>query len=191
MGQKFTITEQERNQIRGLYEQSEISSQSLNEQSEGNPLVYSQIVDVPNMPKDQLYDRIKQWLASAFKSLQNVNQLDDKVNGIFIGHGNMSWKSRVPSMMCASGYIEFEMKIQVKDNKFKMQMSDFSHVATAKYGDMCTLGLITDKEIYKTGILGGPYNKIWNQAKEDTKMYFDGLFNSLQTKIKSDKPDDF
>jgi len=190
MGQKFTITETERNHIKGLYEQLEVSSQSLNEQSEGNPLTYFQIAEVPNMPKDQLYDRIKQWLANVFKSLQNVSQLDDKANGVFIGHGNMSWKSKTFSMQCSSGYINFEMKIQVKDNKFKMQMSDFTHEAAGR-NTLCSLGLITDKEIYKTGILGGPYNKIWNQAKEDTKMYFDGLFNSLQTKIKSDKPDDF
>ena len=189
MGQKFTITESDRKRIKDLYEQQ--SPQPISEQSEGNPITYSQIVDVPNMPKDQLYDKVKMWSASAFRSLKDVNQLDDKANGVFVAHATMPWKSNTFSMQCSTGHIDYEVKIRVKDNKFKFEITDFQHQARVGSMGACSLGFITDKEEYKTGMLGGPYNKIWIQMKEDTKMLFNRLFSSLDTTIKSVKPDDF
>jgi hypothetical protein len=160
-------------------------------QTEGTPLSYSKVIEIPNTPKNQLYNSVKQWLASTYKSLNNVTQLDDKDNGVFIGKGTMTWRSETFSMQCSTGYIDYQIKVQVKDNKLKIELSDFQHHAKITSSSACTLGLITDKEEYKSGIFGGPFNKVWNQMKTDTKNYFDEMSNSLQTSFKSSKKDDF
>ena len=160
-------------------------------QNEGTAIVYSQVIDVPNTPKNELYSGVKQWLASSYKSLNNVSQLDDRESGVFIGKGTMSWTSESFSMGCATGYIDYQIKAQVKDNKLKLELSNFQHKAKVGSVSACSLGLITDKEEYKSGIFSGPYNKIWIQMKDDTKNYFNELLSSLQTTIKTTKKDDF
>jgi hypothetical protein len=160
-------------------------------QTEGTPLSYSKVIEIPNTPKNQLYDMCKQWLASSYKSLNNVSQLDDKENGIFIGKGNMSWYSEVFSMQCSTGSIDYQIKLQVKDNKLKIELGNFEHHAKITSSGTCSIGLLTDREEYKTGFFYGPFNKVWVQMKNDTKNYFDKLSNSLETSFKSSKKDDF
>ena len=158
----------------------------------GTPLVYSQVVDIPNMTKDALFDKIKQWLVSTYKSLNTITDMDDKASGVWVGKPTMDFNCTTFSMQCSSGYIHYVLTIRVKDNKYKIEMSNMVH--EAKPGPAtasCTFGLITSKELFKDKGLGaGAYNKGWAQLKEDTKIKFDYFIKSLDTYIKT-KPDDF
>jgi len=203
------LTEEEKNAIReqhagGMKVMTENFSRLINaklgdskplvvEQTEGNPLIYSQVVEIPNMPKDALYDKIKQWLVSTYKNLTKITDMDDKASGVWVGKPIMDFNCKTFSIQCSSGYIHYVLTIRVKDNKYKIEMSNMVH--EAKPGPAtasCTFGLITDKELFKDKGLGaGAYNKGWAQLKEDTKLEFDNLVKSLDTYLKTAKPDDF
>ena len=164
------------------------------EQTEGTgtPLVYSQVVEIPNMTKDALYGKIKQWLVSIYKSLNTITDMDDKVSGVWVGKPLMFFNCKTFSMQCSSGNITYVLTIRVKDNKYKIEMDSMEHKAKIGSLGTCSLGMITDKELYKDkGMTAGPYNKVWAQLKEDTKLEFDNLVKSLDTYLKTAKPDDF
>ena len=148
------------------------------EQTEGTgtPLVYSQVVEIPNMTKDALYGKIKQWLVSIYKSLNTITDMDDKVSGVWVGKPLMFFNCKTFSMQCSSGNITYVLTIRVKDNKYKIEMDSMEHKAKIGSLGTCSLGMITDKELYKDkGMTAGPYNKVWAQLKEDTKLEFDNL----------------
>ena len=182
---KFNLSEEEKKSILNQHK-------LLSEQSGGNPLVYSQVIEVPNTTKDILYDKLKQWMATAYKNFSKVVQLDDKNAGTMVGQANMSFQVKSFSMTCSTGYVNYTIKLFVKDNKFKIEMSQMEHQARAGSVQACSLGFLTDSENYKDkGLTAGPYNKVWVQLKQDTKTYFDGLVENLQNDIKNIKSDDF
>jgi hypothetical protein len=67
-----------------------------------------------------LYTKAKEWFANSFKSAKDVIQMDDKVAGIIVGKGNFS-----ESKTC--GIVNFTMKVQVKDGRYKYWVSNFKH----------------------------------------------------------------
>ena len=163
------------------------------EQEGGNPLSYSVVVDVPNTNKEILYNKIKGWMAETYNNFSKVIQLDDKDIGAMVIKANMNYKA--PSMLlnCWDGYVDYTLKVQIKDNKYKIEMKDFTHKAGHPSSPpVCSLGTLTDKEIYSDkGLNKGSQNKIWNAVKSETKTYFDMLSQSLNKSIESGIKDDF
>ena len=89
---------------------------------------FEKIVDVPGLSKDSLYDGIKLWVAESFKSAKAVIQLDNKEQGILIGNGSIDGIC-VDHPVCAKRtMISFKMKIEVKDQKFRISFSELDPV---------------------------------------------------------------
>jgi hypothetical protein len=164
----------------------------LNEQEGGNPLVFSQVVEVPNTPKDLLYDKIKQWLVSSYNDWNKVSQMDDKSSGIIMGKGSRKYSINGSDSHCSSGFIDYKFKIQIKDNKFKIEISDFNHQVLRPQYKICEVGFITDRENHsESGSGKGARNAIWVSVKGDVKKFFDGFVGSLEKTVKANKLDDF
>ncbi|MFE0305554.1 DUF4468 domain-containing protein, partial [Bacillus altitudinis] len=51
----------------------------------------SQVIEVPNKSKDQIFEDSKIWIAQSFKSANNVIQYADKSTGSIIGKGNIQY----------------------------------------------------------------------------------------------------
>jgi hypothetical protein len=83
-------------------------------------MIFSRIVKVDSTTKDELYLRAKVWISQAFKSPNDVIQLDDKVSGqIFIKGIIYSWMSGRQHTVYST------LKIYLKENKAMLEITDF------------------------------------------------------------------
>ena len=83
--------------------------------------------------KDILYSKSKIFISEMFKSAKDVIQLDDKENGIILVKGVIK-ESFSYSLQSLDYYFSFTMKIYVKDNKYRIVISDvYNSSAPYKY----------------------------------------------------------
>lgn len=179
----------------------ELVKRVISEQSGGNPITFSKVVDVPNMSKDQLFDLIMEWLTTAYKNISSVIQLSNKQQGLIVLKGAHTWSA--PKGFGGRGWdgrITHTIKLQVKDNKFKIDMFDLYHDSSATLGDRSVkgdmqvdldLGLLTDRPTYGDKPRYSLYqNKAWPLLKDSAQKNFDDFVTSLTTGIQNFKRDD-
>lgn len=186
---KFVITEEEKIEIKKLY------GELLSEQSGGNPIFFSRVIDVPNMTKDELFDLIMEWLTTAYKNITSVIQLSNKQQGLIVLKGNHVWNTpKGFGNQWFNGRISHTIKIQVKDNKFKIEMFDLNHNGSAHvgtYSDSDDLGLLTDRPTYGDKPRYSLYhNKAWPLLKDASQKNFEDFVSSLTSGIQTFKKDD-
>jgi hypothetical protein len=86
--------------------------------------------------KDVLYSKSKMFISEMFKSANDVIQLDDKENGVILVKGVIK-ESFNYSMQTLDYYFSFTMKIYVKDNKYRVVISDvYNSSAPYKYNKL-------------------------------------------------------
>ena len=91
-----------------------------------NAVIYSEVVFVDNIPKDELYTRAREWFARTFRSAQNVLQMDDKSAGKIIGKGNDRGSVYLAPLVASSFLERYTISITVKDGKYKYAIFDFT-----------------------------------------------------------------
>lgn len=142
--------------------------------SETNLIEYSELVQIDSTTTQKaLYSRAKEWVAIAFKSAKDVIQMDDSENGIMILKGIIPISG---GMYLADGKVDFTMKIQLKNGRYKYWITNFSHSS------------------YKPGYSGGALEntkpacgsmsmmkKGWNQVKESTDKYAQNIVQNLKS----------
>lgn len=92
-------------------------------------IVYTEVVEMPNVIKDALYSRAYEWFAKSFKDAKNVIQMQDKDAGKIIGKGIFDGINVKCCMGLSSviGYVQFTLSIYLKDGKYKYEITDFVH----------------------------------------------------------------
>lgn len=88
----------------------------------------SRIIDIPNKTKDQIFEDSRMWIAQSFKSANNVIQYADKGTGSIIGKGNIQYPcdGAIDCSAFGNDRINFTMKIDTKDNKARVIISDIT-----------------------------------------------------------------
>lgn len=150
-----------------------------------NSLTYSKVITTDSVGKNAIYVAVKDWLASTYKSAKDVIQMDDKDAGLIIGKANFDYSYGGLIYACYSGYIDYSIKIQVKDNRYKVEVTGFNHIVQSGKGKNCELGLITTDEVHSTK--GGQKNydnKVWADIKIKAEEYSNTIFLSLENKTK-------
>jgi len=88
---------------------------------------YQGVVEVPDVTKDQLYVRANEWVAKAYRSANNVIQMQDKEAGRLVAKGLIRVSLRVLGMDADAGVIRHTLTIYVKEGRYKYVLSDLSH----------------------------------------------------------------
>jgi len=185
---KFVITEEEKKQILKLYE------------VEGNPLTFSKVIEIPNKIKDSIYDDIKEWLAINFKSTTLQIQLDDKTKGLIILEGRIPYFYGKDNYENKDGYLDYKTTISIKDNKFKVEITDFEHFPDARKRlnlvgtkKLNNFGLITDNPKFETKEMNifGLDQKVWEDIKIKIADFCNKFFQNIQNDIINKKKDSF
>ncbi len=136
----------------------------------------TQVIEVPNKPKDQIFEESKIWIAQSFKSANNVIQYADKGTGSIIGKGNIKYPcdSFIDCGAFGNDNVNFTMKIDTKDNKARVVISDVTRTSlTYVQGGINNIG----KEV--------PISIVEHQEKIATKL--NGVIEQYKTAITSDK----
>jgi hypothetical protein len=118
-----------------------ITTVSFSQESRTN-WTFSEVVEVPNTTKDELYNRGRSWFAKAFKSSNDVLQMQDKEAGKLIGKGVVMIHSNCT--VCGmsgihptyEGPVSFTIEMSYKDNKFKYDLTGFTHKAKNSGGSL-------------------------------------------------------
>lgn len=92
---------------------------------ESKMIEYTELVTVDSpLTQNILYSKAKDWFAKAFISSENVIQKDDKEAGIIIGKGIIPVTGGI---YLTDSKIDFTLKVQVKDGRYKYWISNFNH----------------------------------------------------------------
>lgn len=159
---------------------------SLNINAQEN-LKFEKVIKTDSIGKNLLYSTINDWFATTYNSANDVIQMSDKDAGIIIGNGSMTY-NRKGMYTCYGGYIKYTIKIYVKDNRYKVVLTNFNHSVKAGNGAQCALGIVTAADVYATkGMSKRYHNKTWNDIKIKAEEYSNGIFLSLDKKTKNVK----
>jgi hypothetical protein len=96
-------------------------------------IMYREVVNQEGV-KDILYDRGASWFSSFYKSPSSVLKLQDKVNGKLEGIGRfvISYIDDQGNKR-DGGMIQYNIKLELKDNKYRYTLSDFNLKAASRY----------------------------------------------------------
>ena len=92
-----------------------------NYDNENKRLFYEEVVEVPGVSRDELYDKLRRFVVLNYKSANNVIQLDDKESGNIVIKGLIPYEI---NWMGVSPYnSRHTLDIKVKDGRFKYQIT--------------------------------------------------------------------
>jgi hypothetical protein len=158
-----------------------------------NKIIFTEVVIVDSIQKDQLYSRTKLWFADNFKSTKDVIQLDDKENGIVLGKGNIL--KRESGIQPVIKTWKFSVKVQIKDNKYKVDIYDIDYTYEmpgnnigAKPSEINLDTYFFDQRIYKKdGGLKDVVLKFANETNDNFNFILSSIKKSLSENIKKDE----
>ncbi|EGQ8093351.1 DUF4468 domain-containing protein [Vibrio vulnificus] len=81
------------------------------------PVEVTQVVNVPNHPKSEIYNKTRQWFSQYFVSGDSVVDYEDKETGTIIGNAIASNGSDPFGLIKYD--FEYNIRIDTKDNKFR------------------------------------------------------------------------
>lgn len=153
------------------------------------PLEFEKIIET-NESKESVFPIIKEWIATKFVSANDVIQMEDIASGIFVIKGKSPYYHPKALYSCYNGTIEFTLKIEVRNNRFRIQLFDLNHIANVN--SQCALGPLTTASIHSTkGLSKGYNNKVWVLLKEDAfvlaSRVIDGLEKAVNQKNSKDE----
>ncbi len=124
----------------------------------------ARVVDVPGIDKAALYDRASMWVASTFVSAQDVVQNKNKEAGRIMGRG-------IVTIYIAGGLTQvpfnyrYAIRIDVKDNKARIQFNDYRHV---QYQTQPEYAYLSTPIIAKMNALAADFELSMKAEKEAT-----------------------
>ena len=158
-------------------------------------LIFEKVIQSDSIGKSLLYVTINDWFASTYNSANDVIQMSDKDAGIIIGNGSMSYAKKGMSYQCYSGNIKYTIKVYVKDNRYKVVLTNFNHSAKVGHSPLCSFGGLTTADVYATKGMSKKYhNNAWSHMKVSAEQFSNGIFESLEKKttiIKKEAGDDW
>jgi hypothetical protein len=117
-------------------------------------LIFTEVIPVNGSTKDQLYIKAKHFFAKAFKSANDVIQLDDKESGTVVGKG-------FSEILINTGFspvttrLYYSVKIEVKEGRYRYMIEDlyYKSYANAQMGSIETPAesVFLKSEYYKKG----------------------------------------
>jgi hypothetical protein len=113
-----------------------------------NALIYTEVIPVDSVSRDELFNRAKIWFVSAYNNSSEVLQIVDSENGQLVGKALFKFKPiSINSSDRVIGNIKYAIKISVKEGRYKYEVTDFIHQPTgnSNYGNI-EFGLLTTDE---------------------------------------------
>lgn len=151
-------------------------------------LTLSEVIQVTNTDKNELFVRGREWFNNNFKSSKDVLQIIDKETGELLGKGimkvNYSW--RYMGEKQSTTEISFQMNIWVKDNRYKYELTNFT---TIEDGNNINFGLINNSNETKVkypGFNEKKLNEMYLSIKQGTIIKAYQLIDDLKIKMEEE-----
>ena len=148
-----------------------------------NGIVYSDFLEIEQMSKAQIYEKIRLWFARSFANSNEILELEDKELGELFGKSSMFYKSRYFGRDNTIGDIWYQIRIQVKDNGYQFTISDFEHVADPNNEVARSYGFITSDDICYGNSKRKKLTKQKRKTCEELKEIIDQNVMQLKTSL--------
>lgn len=144
-------------------------------------LTFSRVIQAEGATKDAIYATLLDWISTNYKGIKSDSQVTDKDAGLIVKQGTFEYSKGGIAFSCYSGYVSYKLKFQIREGRYKAEVTSFIHDIKIGNSDGCRLGLITTAEEYgKGGMQKGANNKVWNDIKEKAENYSESIFDSLE-----------
>jgi hypothetical protein len=135
---------------------------------------YSNVVEVENTSKLELYNRAKRWFIHTYKSGKDVIQLDDKDNVEIVGKGFFEETWMVTFYGGINVNVWQTITLQMKDGKYKYIISDFY----MKY-------IAPPSQYTSASNIEAPL-EVWNKGRDsNNKKFYPKIETNVKLLIKS------
>lgn len=153
---------------------------SLAATAQDHPLSFSEVIQVEGKTKAEIFGGLRQWVATYYVNGKAVTQMEDAESGTIILKAAFPFK-KGGMYSSYTGNIDYLLKLQAKDGRFRVEMSNLIHSVNKGNYERSNLGLITTAEEYgKGGLEKGSNNKIWKEIKQKAGEDFAGTVESLK-----------
>lgn len=151
---------------------------------------FEKIIESKGENKSEIFIKMNEWVASTYNSANDVIQMSDKDAGKLIIKGLKKYRSTKFGYGCYEGLIKYTMKIDVKDEKVRVILTDFIHESINN--PACGMGLITTKELHTEKGIRKKYNNfIWDDIKAELNDEFKILTISILEKLKNSQDEEW
>ena len=150
------------------------------------PLSFEKVIQADSIKKDAIYNGLKEWVGMSFKSAKNVIEMDDKEAGILLLRPVSDYKMKGLTYLGFEGYLKYTIKLNIKDGRFKVVITNFEHSVLPGNCKDCNLGLITTDEEYPYKYsfgAKGHMTKVWKDIKVKSELIALNYFEEI-SKIK-------
>ncbi len=97
---------------------------------------FDKVVEVSGFTKDQIYVASKLWLAQQFATTKDIIEIDNQEVGILLSNGSTTYPcDKTVCIATASWRVKFAMRIDMKDDKFKMSFSNINLTWPTSYSN--------------------------------------------------------
>ncbi|MFZ1705022.1 MAG: DUF4468 domain-containing protein [Saprospiraceae bacterium] len=129
-------------------------------------------VDSFNLPKSELYDKVKLAIYDVFVSGEESIQLDDKEKGVLIGKGSFLTPDIRNGFgtVLGSRSIFYKYTIEIKDNKYRITISDHTHEIIGRFDGQ--------RPLHPSGQIKLT-DKLWNKYKSECNENAEKVIQSL------------
>lgn len=154
---------------------------SLFGSAQDKPLSYSEVIQVEGKNQAEIYGGLRQWVATSYANGKYVTQMEDAASGVIILKALFPFK-KGGLYVSYSGKVDYLLKLQSKDGRFRVEMSQITHSVNKGNYEGSNLGLLTTSLDSGTrGFSKGPNNKIWKELKEKSAEHFAEIVTSLKS----------
>ncbi|KAA2218239.1 DUF4468 domain-containing protein [Maribacter flavus] len=136
------------------------------------PLEISQVIPMDSVSKNVIYGVLKEWLVDTYKINDDRLNIDEKETGVIVANTSFNYDYPKGLMyQCYDGSVKYKMRLDFKDNRFRVVLSDFIHTTP------CGLGLVTNAEVYATKGMSKKYhNEVWTHLQGAIDEHAQALF---------------
>ncbi|MEA4918158.1 DUF4468 domain-containing protein [Proteiniphilum sp.] len=164
---------------------------AFSQDDESELLTFSKVIQADGASKDAIYASIMEWISTNYRSVGNDSQLSDKDAGLIVKQVAFSYEKGGMTYLCYKGLVYYKMKFQIREGRFKVELTSFVHEVNKGNSQGCELGLITNSEEYGKGGLQRKHNEaVWKDIKEKAEIKANELFEKMsELKFDSFSPD--
>lgn len=170
---------------------SKAKSQNIIFPEKDGKVYYSEVIQVDtSLKKNDLFNTVRKWFAEAYKSANDVIQLQDRETGEIVGKGIVKAVYKIPLNPSVDVSVYHTINISVKDGRFRYVITDLR----ARYyssGTQIGTSYIKGNDVEWTVT-----NEVRGNKKNTTEMYRDvhaqilALIESLTAAMKTNAKSD-
>jgi len=156
----------------------------------------TEVIEVPEVTADVLYDRARIWFAESLVDSKDGLELEDRDGHMLLGKATVAYS---PTVLASSshtvGHVRFAVKVQTKDGRVRLTLTNFTHTANTSIGQLTTgdVGTSFPPGCTATNLCKGWLKQLHSDVKTQAVQGTKGLPGSLAAALRKDakKADDW